>query len=191
MAEEKLNEHDADAENFEELRSAIRHFDRVVRSQIAIQSKQGDRIRYSIRAGMLFLCLIAISIFVILITMVTQVQLISQAVTAMSDSFNEVKVQMVEVDDLMTKMEANVSSMSAINDVMQGMDGEMTQMSQQMQAIQAEVETMRNEVKVIRQQADVMTYNAGVMDMEIYRMNQEVNRMSAPARSLNNMFPIP
>lgn len=190
MAETELNGRDAEESDYEELRDAVRHFDRIIRSQIAIQGRQGDRIKNSIRAGIVFLALIAITIFVILITMVTQVELISDAVTGMDDSFDDVRFEMAKIDNLMTDMEKNVTYLNSIASVMQNMDGEMVQMTQQMQQMQTEVESMSREVTVMRQQADIMTQTAGRMDMEIYRMNQEVNRMAIPARSMNNMFPI-
>lgn len=191
MAETELDGRDVDTENYEELRNAIRHFDRVIRSQIVIQARQGDRIKNSIRAGMLFLVLIGISIFIILYTMVTQVNLISAAVVRMDQSFDEVRVQMVKVDELMTGMEKNVLYMDAVSTVMQNMDVEMGQMTRQMQQMQTEVDAMKSEVTVIRQQADVMTRTTGVMDQEIYRMNQDMNRLATPARSMNKMFPMP
>ena len=191
MAESELDEHDVDAESYDELRDAIRHFDRVIRSQMAIQSRMGDRLKISIRAGMLFLVLIAITIFVIMMTMVSQVDLISKAVIRMDNSFDEVRTQMVKMDSLMTSMEKNVAYMNSVSTVMQSMDSEMVTMTQQMSQMQTEVDAMKNEVAVIRHQADIITHTTGVMDMEIYRMNQDMNRMAAPARSLNNMFPMP
>ena len=173
------------------MRSAIRHFDRVIRAQIKIQGMQGDRIKISIRAGMLFLVLFGISIFVILMSMVTQVEQISEAVIKMDSSFGEVRNQMVKVDGLMTGMEVNVSSMESIDNVMQSMNAEMLAMTQRIGSMQQKVESISQEVAVVRQQGSVMTNTAGVMDMEIYKMNQEVNRMAAPARSINKMFPIP
>ncbi|MCW8917905.1 MAG: hypothetical protein OQL08_03715 [Gammaproteobacteria bacterium] len=191
MSETVQTGQDADKENYEELRDAIRHFDRVVRSQISIQERQGERIKNSIRAGMVLLVLLAISIFVILYTMVTQVNLISEAVVRMESGFSEVTNQMVKVDRLMTSMEGNVLHMESVSSVMQGMDGEMGKMTRQMEQMQGEVDAMRGEVVVIRQQADTITHTAGVIDQEIYRMNQNINRMAAPARSMNKMFPIP
>ncbi len=191
MAESEINEQDVDASNYEELRNAIRHFDRVIRSQIVIQGRQGDRIKNSIRAGMLFLVLIAISIFVILATMVTQVEHISDAVVRMDNSFDEVRNQMVKVDELMTGMEKNVAYMNSVSTVMQNMDSEMGKMTGQVQQMQGEVDAMSREVAVIRHEADIMTQTTKVMDMEIYRMNHDLNRMATPARSMNNMFPIP
>lgn len=191
MSEEKLSKSDIDRENYEELRNAIRHFDRVIRAQMKIQGMQGDRIKISIRAGMLFLVLFGISIFVILMSMVTQVEQISAAVTRMDASFDEVRNQMVKVDGLMTGMEVNVSSIASIDRVMQSMNTEVLAMTQRIGSMQQKVESMSQEVAVIRQQGDVMTNTAGAMDMEIYKMNQEVNRMATPARSINKMFPIP
>ena len=191
MSEKKLTESEIDNQNYDELRSAIRHFDRVIRAQIKIQGMQGDRIKNSIRAGMLFLVLFGISIFVILMSMVTQVEQISEAVIKMDASFDEVRNQMVKVDGLMTGMEVNVSSMESIDSVMQSMNAEMLAMTQRIGSMQQKVESISQEVAVVRQQGSVMTNTAGAMDMEIYKMNQEVNRMAAPARSINKMFPIP
>lgn len=191
MADSKEIEQSSEESNYEELRDAIRHFDRVIRSQILIQGKQGDRIKNSIRAGMLFLCLIGISIFVILITMVTQVELISDAVVRMDNAFDEVRDQMVHVDSLMTKMEVNVAHMDTVSTVMTNMDQQMLKMTEQVQQMQSEVDDMTYEVATIRQQADIMTQTSHVMDAEIYRMNHDLNRMATPARSMNSWFPVP
>jgi len=191
MAEQAPTKEVIEESGYDELKDAIRHFDRVMRSHMTIQGLQGDRIKNSIRAGVIFLALIAISIFIILITMVNEVEQISLAVNGMDQSFDKVRQQMVKVDSLMTKMETNVAQMNSIGPVMQSMDREMIQMSQQVQQMQAETEAMGREVSVIRQQADIMTKTTERMDMEIYRMNHEVNRMAAPARSMNNMFPMP
>ena len=191
MSETELDKRDTEESDYDELRDAIRHFDRVIRSNMSIQGRLGDRLKNSIRAGMIFLALIAISIFIILITMVTQVEHISAAVTGMDTAFDRVREEMVVVDHLMTKMEKNGSYMKAIGSVMQSMDSEMIKMNENVAQMQAEAAAMNREVKVIRQQADVMAHTTGVMDREIYRMNQEVNRMATPARGMNNMFPMP
>ncbi|MCW8888317.1 MAG: hypothetical protein OQK25_04580 [Gammaproteobacteria bacterium] len=195
MAEQASTDKDfqeiSDEVSYEELKDAIRHFDRVMRSQMTIQGLQGDRIKNSIRAGMIFLALIGISIFIILITMVTQVEQIAMAVSGMDTSFDEVRNQMVRVDALMSHMETNASKMNTIGPVMQTIDGEMLQMTQQVQQMQSETAAMGREVSVLRQQADLMAQTTERMDMEIYRMNHEVNRMATPARSMNNMFPMP
>lgn len=182
---------DLDKRNYEELRTAIRDFDRVIRSQMQIQGQMSNRIKNSIRAGMLFLVLLGISIFILLASMVTQVKHVSGAVNNMASSFDEVKLQMAHVDELMQRMERNVSPMVTIGEVMQDMDDDMILMSQQVDAMQSEVGVMSNRLGHIRQQADLMNHTAAAMDMEIYRLNNDMHRMAKPARSLNNMIPFP
>ena len=191
MDEQASTDTETEDSSYDELKDAIRHFDRIMRSHMTIQGRQGDRIKNSIRAGMVFLAVIGISIFIILITMVTQVEQISVAVSGMDSSFGEVRKQMTRIDALMSHMETNAVEMNTIGPVMQTIDSEMVQMTQQVQQIQSETEKMGKEVSVLRQQADTMAKTAERMDMEIYRMNHEVNRMATPARSMNNMFPMP
>ena len=73
---------------------AARSFEAIMVSQIEIQDKLGDDLKSGIRVGMIVLGLIAISILILLLTLSSQINRISDVVGDMNTNFNTVTLQM-------------------------------------------------------------------------------------------------
>jgi methyl-accepting chemotaxis protein len=174
---------------FESLTNSVRYFERVMRAVMNVQNRQGDRIKLSIRAGMTFLLLIAISIFLMLYTMATQINRVSIAVGEMNHSFDVVSERMEQMDRLMLSLEYNVSQLPAIAEVMPQMDEEMAKLTNTVNLMSNEMNAVTLDVAAVRKQSETMNEISKRMATGIYRINGEVNHMAQPAKSLNNMFP--
>ena len=178
-----------DFNKFESLTSSVRHFERVMRSLMKIQDMQGERIKLGIRAGMAFLGLFGLSIFIILYSMATQIQRVSEAVGQMNHSFEVVAERMERVDQLMASLEHNVALLSDIGEAMPGMDSQMGDLTQTIAQMRTEMGAISQDVTAVRAQSEQMSNIAMNMNDSIYRMNHEVERMSRPAQSMNKMAP--
>ncbi|MCW5586810.1 MAG: hypothetical protein KIS75_11810, partial [Chromatiales bacterium] len=69
---------------------ALSSFEGIVLSQIDVKNRLGDRLNYSIRAGLIILSVIAFSILVLLLTLSSQINRISNVVGAMNTHFSAV-----------------------------------------------------------------------------------------------------
>ncbi len=174
---------------FESLTNSVRHFERVMRSVMHVQNRHGDRIKVSIRAGMAFIVLIAVSIFLTLYSMATQIQRVSIAVGEMNRSFDVVSERMERMDQLMLSLEGNISQISVIADTMPLMDIEMAKLSNTIDSMRNEMAAISSDVSAVKVQSEHMRDTSARMAAGIYRINGEVNHMAQPARTLNNMTP--
>ena len=94
---------------------ALSSFEGIVLSQIDIKNKLGDRLNYSIRAGIIILGVIAFSILVLLLTLSSQVIRISDVVASMNNHFNSISAKMDQIQDHMVSMEHQVASLNVID----------------------------------------------------------------------------
>lgn len=174
---------------FDSMTNSVRHFERVMRTVMNVQNRQGDRIKLTIRTGMAFLAIIGILLYVMLHTMSVQIERVSDAVGQMNQSFDVVAERMARVDKLMTSLEQNVGLLPAIGSVMPGMDSEMSKLTATIAQMRAEMDAINTDVNAVRIQSENMSNISAHMSDSIRRMNGEVNHMAQPARSINKMFP--
>lgn len=170
---------------------ALSSFEGIILSQIDIKNKLGDRLNYSIQAGIIVLGVIAISILVLLLTLSAEINRISAVVNDMNSHFTNVAEQMHRVSDHMVSMEKRVALMEDIevrtgvmDREMVAIDAHMDQMRQTVRGINAHVAKVRNDVGNI-------SVNMDIMNAEVQAMSQEMHRVAKPARTINKMFPFP
>ena len=170
---------------------ALSSFEGIILSQIDIKNKLGDRLNYSIQAGILILGAIAISILVLLLTLSAQITRISGVVHDMNLHFSSVAQQMHEVRGHMVNMEKRVALLEDIKQMtgvmdeeMKGVDADMSLMRRTLAGIDLHVAKVRNNVGNI-------SVNMDIMNNEVQSMSGEMFQMAKPARSMNKIFPFP
>jgi len=170
---------------------ALGSFEGIILSQIDIKNKLGNRLNYSIRAGLVILSAIAFSILVLLLTLSAQINRISDVVGDMNAHFSAVSGKMDRIRDRMMTMETQAH-------VLAGIAGNIGSMEQQMRMISADLGGMQPNVQGISRSvtsvsASVTSVAAGMdrMNMEVQAMSGDIHRMGAPARTMNQMFPFP
>ena len=95
---------------------ALSSFEGIVLSQIDVKNALGDRLNYSIRAGLIILFVIAFSILVLLLTLSSQITRISDVVGAMNTHFSAVSLRMDEISEYLGSMETQVAQMKSIEE---------------------------------------------------------------------------
>lgn len=170
---------------------ALSSFEGIVLSQIDIKNKLGDRLNYSIRAGVIILSGIALSILVLLLTLSAQINRISDVVFKMNGHFTSVSKKMDQVRDDIVVMERQVATL-------QEMDHNAGVLYAEMQLIGADMDTIRGTISGISERLGGVRGEVGNIAIHVDRMNAEVQAMSVemhrlgkPARSINKMFPFP
>lgn len=168
---------------------AVTSFEAIILSQIKIKNKISDRLNQSIRAGIIILGMIAVSILILLLTLSSQINRITDVVNDMNSDFTEVSGQMLEIRNYMESMEQRVALMENVTDQTGVMDTEV-------RAIAENIEVMQDTVRGIKQQVSGMRHDIGLvsgavdhMNVDVQRMGVDMHRMGQPARSMNKMFP--
>ena len=172
-------------------RRAVSSFEGIVLSQIDIKNTLADRLNYSIRAGIIILGVIAISILILLLTLSTQVQRISSVVNDINEHFSVVSNQMAKIDHHFNSIQQRVALLDAIEGQTAVMDSEMAAITGDLQAMRGTVGGISQSVAVVRN--NVMNISVAIdrMGLEVVNMSHDMGRISKPARSMNKMFPFP
>lgn len=194
MTEEEINNPRASADEAvlqQQYLRAMSSFEGIILGQMDVKEKLSDRLNYSIRAGLLILSLVAISILTLLLMLSTQINRITDVVADMNEHFIAVSAKMHDIRGNVVAMESQVALMSDI-------ELYTTVMSQEMDTITLNMDSMQHSVGEIEDQFTAMRdmmYDISVtihqMNAEVQMINREMYRMSEPVETLNRFLPIP
>ena len=170
---------------------ALSSFEGIVLSQIDIKNALGDRLNYSIRAGLIILFVIAFSILVLLLTLSSQTTRISDVVGAMNTHFSSVSARMDEISEAMGTMEVQVAQMQSIEEDMATIQVEIQSIGEATGSIENSVVNVGQHMGGTRQNVENIAHTLGAMNLEVQAMSVEMHRIGKPARTMNKIFPFP
>ena len=130
------NEAKPDKISDEQLLRASRSFEAMMLSQIDISAKLANDLKHAIRIGMVVLALIAISILVLLLTLSSQINRISDVVLDTNTNFSSVTVRMDHMSQYIDSMAKRVA-------LLQLMDEQTTSMKNEISDITSSMTTMQ------------------------------------------------
>lgn len=170
---------------------AMSSFEGIILGQIKVKNDLGNRLNFSIRAGLVILSLVALSILILLLMLSAQVTRISNVVGGMNEHFTSVSAKMDHIKDNVMAMEAQVALMSDIEQYTTIMNQEMIAITNNMDAMNYSVEGIDQQFSSMREMIDHISYSIHQMNSEVQIINYEMDRMSEPARAFNKMIPMP
>ena len=170
---------------------AMGSFEGIILGQIDVKNRLGDRLNYSIRAGLVILSLVALSILILLIMLSSQVSRISDVVVGMNQHFASVSVKMDRIKDNVIAMESQVALMSDIEEYTTIMNDEMERITDNTQAMNITVTDINQQFSDIRRMITDISVTIQHINGEVQYINYEMGRMSEPARTLNRFLPFP
>jgi uncharacterized protein YoxC len=156
-----------------------------------VKNKLGDRLNYSIRAGLVILSVVALSILILLIMLSAQVSRINDVVHDMNSHFTAVSVKMSNIRSNVVAMEEQVALMSDIEQYTTVMTQEMDAITSNINAMESSVTEIEQQFNSVRQMIGDISITIAHMNGEVQVINHEMNRMSEPARAINKFFPMP
>jgi len=193
MAEEPTRSKRAedDAVLHQQYRRALSSFEGIILSQIDIKNRLGDRLNYSIQAGILIIGVISLSISVLLFTLTSQITRISNVVDEMNSHFISVANQMNRIKHHMGTMELRVALLESLEARTALMDGEIGSIQTDMSRMRSNVDGIDNYLVEIRNHVGNISVNVDLMNLEVQTMSTDMRRVSRPARAINKMMPFP
>ncbi len=170
---------------------AATSFEAITLSQIETKNQLGERLNYSIQAGMVILSIIAISILILLWTLSSQINRISSVVQKMNHDFTSVTTQMERMDIYFNSIEKRVALLENIGSQTNKMSQEMALIAKDIQAVGGSVGGVRGYVGIVRGNIENVSGAISHMNHDVQLMSVDMHRMGKPARSMNKMFPFP
>lgn len=173
----------------QQLVRSARSFEAIMVSQIEIQDKLGDDLKSAIRVGMIVLGLIAVSILILLLTLSSQINRISDVVRDMNVNFNTVTQQMDQMSISIDSMAQRVALLELMDAQMEVMDVEMRNMLEDMLVMKSGMGNIKLHVSSMGRNVTNMSLSMEHVNNEVQMMSHDMRRMSQPARTINKMFP--
>ena len=170
---------------------ALSSFEGIVLSQIDVKNKLGDRLNYSIRAGLIILSVIAFSILILLLTLSSQITRISHVVGAMNTHFSAISLRMDEITKDLGSMEIQVAQLGPMAGITASMRDEIAAISASTGDIENSMLSIGQQMAGTRTNVEGIAVTMNAMNGEVQAMSAEMHRMAKPARTLNKMFPFP
>lgn len=176
--------------NAQYLRS-LSSFEGIILAQIQVKEQLSNRLNWTIRAGLILLGVIALSILILLLTLSSQINRISNVVVDINQHFESITVRMDAVSSAMGSMEQQVALLEPIQDSTGLMDKEMLRIGGNVRSMTGDVDGVRGELTLVRDQISAISRTLADMNAEVAMMAREMHYMAKPARSINRMFPLP
>ena len=170
---------------------AIGSFEGIVLGQIDVKNRLGDRLNYSIRAGLVILSLVALSILILLIMLSSQVNRISDVVVGMNKHFASVSVKMDSIKDNVIAMDSQIALMSDIEEYTTIMNNEMERVTDNTHSMNSSVTDIYQQFSDLRGMISDISVTIQHINGEVQYINYEMDRMSEPARTMNRFLPFP
>jgi uncharacterized protein YoxC len=183
---------DFDAENRPEcqgIEEVVKRFENIMLSRIYVQQRLGNRLKNSIRIGMLILFLLAISIFTLLITLSIQVNRVGDSIIHMNQNFTGISENMHYIDRYMLRMEQQVGYLPKIKNKTAMLDQQVKLMNDDFSLIRNEMSQMSGTMALMERKIKEVSHTVIQLDEQIGLMNRDTYRMSKPAKKMNNLFP--
>lgn len=168
---------------------AINRFEKIMLSRIYVQQRLGDRLKNSIRAGMVILFLLAISIFILLLTLSIQVSRVADVVAHMNENFVDISDNMKVINGYMVDMESQVAYLPKIKHKTAVMDQQMNLLNVNFASIKNEMKEMTRHISVVKGEMSEVSQSVRYLDGQVGLMSRDTQRMSRPAKSMNKFFP--
>lgn len=191
--EELLNPKASDNEEIlqQQYLRAMGSFEGIILSQMEVKNTLATRLNYSIRAGLVILSLVALSILVLLLMLSSQVNRISSVVADMNTHFQSVSMRMDDIKISVVAMETQVALMSDIERFTTIINQEMAYISVNTEAMSSSLDGIDQDFGTINSQINDISSSIAFMGSEVQMINREMYRMSEPARTMNRFFPMP
>ena len=170
---------------------SLSSFEGIMLAQIEMKTQLSNRLNWTIRAGLILLGGIAISILVLLLTLSSQINRMSDMVVAMNAHFESVTTRMDNITQVMGSMEKQVALMGQVGEATAKMDEEMAAMQGYMQHMRGDVAGVQRELSAVKDEMAGIAATIHSMNGEVGIMGHEMHRLSKPARTFNRMFPFP
>lgn len=168
---------------------ALSSFEGILLAQMEVKNTLGDRLNISIRAGLVILGVLAISICILLIMLSSQFNRITGVVADMNQRMYTISSNVEHVRANMKDMENQVALMEEVELYTTIMTQEVDAIASDMAGMEQSVSRINGQFSQVRHRINSIAKTVTQMNSEVQGMQHGVSRMSQPARMMNNFFP--
>lgn len=169
----------------EQLIEALRSFEQIMGYRNEMYLRLSGRVRQTVRGGMAVFGLVGIAMFLLLITLVMQVNHARTSSAMLAQHVSTVAANMVRVESTVLDMEQRMQRFATIAGNMRVMTGQTGSIAGGMQTLDDSMAVIHTQMQSINQRFDRINRHMGAMGHAVNGMGYSIHDMSRPA----GMFP--
>ncbi len=169
----------------DQLLEALRSFEQIMSYRNEMYLRLSRRVRATVRGGMAVFALVGLAMFVLLITLVMQVEHARHSSTLLARHVTAVATDMGQIEATVMQMEERMQRFTTISDYMNIMTDQTGKIAHGMQQLDASMSAIRGQMSSINNRLARINHHVGSMGHAVNGMGQSMGELSRPA----GMFP--
>ncbi len=169
----------------EQLVAALRSFEQIMGHRNEMYLRLSGRVRQTVRGGMAVFALVGIAMFLLLITLVMQVNHARTSSALLAQHVSTVAGDMSRIETTVLDMEQRMQRITTIAGNMHLMTGQTGSIAGGMQTLDNSMTVIHTQMQSINQRLDRLNRHMGSMGHAVNGMGHSIHDMSRPA----GMFP--
>jgi hypothetical protein len=169
----------------DQLLAALHSFEQIMAHRNEMYLRLSQRVRSTVRGGMAVFALVGLAMFVLLITLVMQVDHARTSSTLLARHVGAVAADMTRIEATVSDMEGRMQKFGSIGGYMHVMSDHTGDIAGGMQKLDASMAVIRGQMTAINGRLDRITRHVGVMGYAVNGMGHSINEVARPA----GMFP--
>lgn len=164
----------------EQLQHALEAFEQIMEYRGAMYLRLSQRVRTTVRGGMVVFALIGLAMFVLLATLVTQVQHAVQSTTMLTANLQSVTADMQSIEQAMLHMDERMHHFASIGEHMHVMTDHTTRIADGMSTLQGRMQVIERQMTTINGRLYNVTGHMGVMGDAVNGMGHSIHEVTRP-----------
>jgi len=165
----------------DQLLEALKSFEQIMAYRNEMYLRLSQRVRTTVRGGMAVFAMVGIAMFVLLITLVTEVDHARTSSTLLAQYVGEVARDMVRVESSVKDMEDRMQKFTSIGQSLHVMTGYTDNIATGMQGLDNNMVLIRGQMSSVNKRLDRITQHMNVMGRAVNGMGHSMNEVARPA----------
>ncbi|MEZ5541799.1 MAG: hypothetical protein R3F42_07130 [Pseudomonadota bacterium] len=165
----------------EQLQRALESFEQIMTYRSEMYLHLSRRVRVTVRGGMAVFAAVGIALFVLLITLVVQVEHAVDSSRQLATHVQTVAGDMVQIEATIAAIDTRMQRFDSISGYMHTMNEQTALIADGMDGLDARMEAIGRQMAVINAQLFSVTRSMGVMGVAVGDMGHSVTELARPA----------
>ncbi len=148
-----------------------------------------ERVTMTSRFGMLMLVIIAISIFLLLSTLNSQVTHMLSGIKVMNRSFTSVNMNMSQIQTDMQNIQLQTKLIETVGNNTQIVAGTVLNVSSTLTKTRQAIQNISPNMQSVDDSMGLMTYNMYSLNNDVFGISRNLHKVSGPFDAFNNFMP--
>jgi len=165
----------------DQLLEALHSFEQIMAYRNEMYLRLSHRVRATVRGGMAVFAMVGLAMFLLLITLVMQVDHARKSSTLLASHVTAVAADMGQIESTVLEMEDRMEKFATISEYMNVMTAHTGNIASGMQQLDTSMGAIRGQMASINSRLSRITHHVGAMGHAVNGMGHSMGEMARPA----------